>query len=464
MTATATQEEEFEEWFTLFNQNYSFLSNLSDISDINNIFHLPTNIITMDSDLRGKSAEDYIELRPMLRIFFYFLYMLIGILGISGNALVCYVVVRNKHMHTVTNLFITNLALSDILLCIFAVPITPLYLIYFKEWVFGRLLCHLVTYAQGVSIYISAFTLTSIAIDRFFVIIYPFKSRMKINFCLLIVISVWISAALLTLPYGLFVQLVEEKEVKRCDEMWSHDEFRIAFGFSTSILQFVIPFIIISFCYMRICEKLRDRARAKPGARSLRKEELEKERTRRINRVLISMVIIFGTSWLPLNILNLLLDFYTPASNWPYLKLLFLASHAIAMSSTCYNPFLYSWLIDNFRKEFKKVLPCYHFKQSSNVSLKVCEINLKQENTCNGHELMNENISDAKKNYNDKEEVKLQILEDEVKSVETEKAYKEYITEETCIKSEDTKLGMERYAKLGDVKNKLNKIVYIDQL
>ena len=119
--------------------------------------------------------------------------------------------------------------------------------------------------------------------------------------------------------------------------MWSHEEFRIAFGFSTSILQFVIPFIIISFCYMRICEKLRDRARAKPGARSLRKEELEKERTRRTNRVLISMVIIFGTSWLPLNILNLLLDFYTPASNWPYLKLLFLASHAIAMSSTCYN-------------------------------------------------------------------------------------------------------------------------------
>nr|CAI5846790.1 unnamed protein product [Callosobruchus analis] len=68
-------------------------------------------------------------------------------------------------MQTVTNLFITNLALSDILLCILAVPFTPLYT-FLGEWVFGRIICHLVSYAQGISVYISTLTLTSIAIDR----------------------------------------------------------------------------------------------------------------------------------------------------------------------------------------------------------------------------------------------------------------------------------------------------------
>lgn len=29
------------------------------------------------------------------------------------------------------------------------------------------------------------------------------------------------------------------------------------------------------------------------------------------------------------------------------------------MSSTCYNVFLYAWLNDNFRKEFKRILPCF---------------------------------------------------------------------------------------------------------
>ncbi|XP_053201933.1 prolactin-releasing peptide receptor-like [Panonychus citri] len=315
----------------------------------------------LDKPMKRTVGDDYLEHRPALQVFFYCLYALIFLIGICGNTLVCYVVFRNKQMHTVTNLFITNLALSDILLCIFSVPITPLYLIFYKEWVFGKALCHLVPYAQGVSVYISAFTLMSIAIDRFFVIIYPFKPRMRINVCLTIITFVWISAALLTLPYGLFVKMVgdERGDHYLCDEFWPVEESRKAFGFSTSVLQFVIPFTIITFCYIRVCGKLRDRARSKPGEKSVKKDEIERERTKRTNRMLISMVAIFGISWLPLNIHNLVTDFYIPAGEWEYFKPFFFLVHAVAMSSTCYNPFLYAWLNENFRKEFKQVLPCY---------------------------------------------------------------------------------------------------------
>ena len=72
---------------------------------------------------------------PIIRIIFYVMYIMIFIIGVFGNTLVCWVVLRNKTMQTVTNLFITNLALSDILLCIFAVPFTPLYLLTYKSWV-----------------------------------------------------------------------------------------------------------------------------------------------------------------------------------------------------------------------------------------------------------------------------------------------------------------------------------------
>ena len=86
----------------------------------------------------GPNIEDpgqYIQNRPAIKAFFYCIYILIFVVGILGNALVCYVVIRNKNMQTVTNLFITNLALSDILLCTFAVPFTPLYLLTFGKWV-----------------------------------------------------------------------------------------------------------------------------------------------------------------------------------------------------------------------------------------------------------------------------------------------------------------------------------------
>jgi hypothetical protein len=102
-----------------------------------------------DSQTSYAVTYEYIDTLA-LKVFFYGLYILIFFLGIAGNALVCYVVLRNPSMHTVTNMFITNLALSDIFLCAFAVPFTPLYLLTYKEWVFGTALCHLVPYAQGL--------------------------------------------------------------------------------------------------------------------------------------------------------------------------------------------------------------------------------------------------------------------------------------------------------------------------
>lgn len=99
-------------------------------------------------------ADEYLSSMQSLKVFFYCVYILIFVLGIAGNALVCYVVIRNSTMHTVTNMFITNLALSDILLCLFAVPFTPLYLLTYKEWVFGTALCHLVPFVQGECLYL----------------------------------------------------------------------------------------------------------------------------------------------------------------------------------------------------------------------------------------------------------------------------------------------------------------------
>ncbi|KAI1287370.1 Neuropeptide Y receptor type 2 [Halotydeus destructor] len=380
-------------------------SNMTSMDEMMNAFNksVPSNFMTsglpdLTYDQEPITADSYINSMPAVRAFFYCLYCLIFLVGICGNALVCYVVLRNKNMQTVTNLFITNLALSDILLCTFAVPVTPLYLLTFRNWVFGKLFCHLLPYAQGVSVYISAFTLMSIAIDRFFVIIYPFKPRMEIRICLTIIACVWISAAVLTFPYGWYMEIVQIPENGKlyCEEVWPKEASRKAFGFSTSVLQFVIPFIIISFCYMKVCLKLRDRARQKPGAKSVRKEELERERTRRTNRMLISMVVIFGLSWLPLNMNNLIADFYSPANEWLFARAFFLLCHAAAMSSTCYNPFLYAWLNENFRKEFKQVLPCFRQNSTSSSTSEHHHHHRKRQTlnenqqpadrTCNGHE------------------------------------------------------------------------------
>ncbi|XP_055853678.1 prolactin-releasing peptide receptor [Episyrphus balteatus] len=371
---------------------------------------------------RSADSPDVIKYE-LVQIFFCILYSTVFVLGVFGNVLVCYVVLRNRAMQTVTNIFITNLALSDILLCVLAVPFTPLYT-FMGRWAFGKTLCHLVSFAQGCSIYISTLTLTSIAIDRYFVIIYPFHPRMKLSTCIAIIVSIWVISLLATLPYGMYMKVVAEETNPApttlrpvtdnstvphsssryplsawtfafenttsssssvvptyCEENWPSEQYRKVFGSVTTILQFVLPFFIISICYIWVSVKLNARARAKPGSKSSRREEADRDRKKRTNRMLIAMVAVFGLSWLPINVVNILDDFYEKSNEWRFYTLFFFVAHSIAMSSTCYNPFLYAWLNENFRKEFKHVLPC--FNPSNNNIINITRTyNRSDRNTC----------------------------------------------------------------------------------
>lgn len=137
------------------------------------------------------------------------LYSLIFFIGVTGNSLVVYVVCVKKSMQSVTNLFIMNLALSDILMCLLAVPFTPIS--FFQEyWILGKFLCHLVSFSLGVSVYVSTLTSLAIAIDRYFVIVHPFKPRMKLGVCCLLIAVVWIISISISLPLAVYIELIPE--------------------------------------------------------------------------------------------------------------------------------------------------------------------------------------------------------------------------------------------------------------
>lgn len=81
---------------------------------------------TYSTNFTEAIEREYVE-SYLFQAAFSFVYLLIFTLGVFGNVLVVYVVWANKHMRTVTNIFIVNLAVSDIMLCGLAVPFTPLY-------------------------------------------------------------------------------------------------------------------------------------------------------------------------------------------------------------------------------------------------------------------------------------------------------------------------------------------------
>uniref|UniRef100_A0A914MPP7 G-protein coupled receptors family 1 profile domain-containing protein n=1 Tax=Meloidogyne incognita TaxID=6306 RepID=A0A914MPP7_MELIC len=72
-------------------------------------------------------------------------------------------------MQTVTNVFIANLAVSDLLVCFSSIWLTPSYT-YIGHWIWGGWLCYSLPLFQGASIFISSLSLTAIALDRYWVI------------------------------------------------------------------------------------------------------------------------------------------------------------------------------------------------------------------------------------------------------------------------------------------------------
>ncbi|XP_018648591.1 putative neuropeptide receptor [Schistosoma mansoni] len=309
------------------------------------------------------------EILPV-KLIIIILYSFITLMGVTGNLLVVWIVLRVKLLQTITNIFIANLAISDILMSLVATPFTPLSL-YMNNWTLPEAVCKLLPTTMGVSVYVSTLTSMAIALDRFFVIVHPFLPRMKVWLCLIIIFTVWIIAVLISMPLAVYQQKHKDpiNNVSSCRENWPKESSREVFTIVSFVLQFVIPCSIISVCYFRISLLLRARLHTQigSGTKTHIKEEREIKRKRRTNTMLIAMVIIFVICWIPLNILWMVMDVHSEeqindVQNSKNFSLIFFICHLLAMSSAVYNPFLYAWMNSNFRKEFHRILPCFFLK------------------------------------------------------------------------------------------------------
>ena len=87
------------------------------------------------------------------------LYVIIFLLSVVGNILVILTLIQNRRMRTVTNVFLLNLSISDLLLAVFCMPFTLIPLL-LRNFVFGEFMCVAIRYLQGKLIYVCSNTLS----------------------------------------------------------------------------------------------------------------------------------------------------------------------------------------------------------------------------------------------------------------------------------------------------------------
>lgn len=94
------------------------------------------------------------------------LFFVICVVGICGNSFVVCAVICNKKMRTsMTNLLITNLAFADLLIMVFGIPETILFMLD-QGWLFNRTACKVNRYVMVTSLYGSVLTLIALCVER----------------------------------------------------------------------------------------------------------------------------------------------------------------------------------------------------------------------------------------------------------------------------------------------------------
>jgi neuropeptide Y receptor len=308
------------------------------------------------------------------------MYSVLTVLGALGNILVIVAVIRKPAMRTPRNMFILNLAVSDLLLCTVVMPLTLMEIIT-KYFPLGNnvFICKIVGPLQATSIFVSTISITAIALDRYQVIVYPTKESLQLFGAVFILLLIWVLALLLATPLFVVKQLRTHSislgkgidELNFCIENWPFDHGRAYYSVFTLIIQYIVPIMIVSAAYLRISYKLRYRfatgfvsseESSQKGRRQLRGRRLQ-----RTNILLGSIAIIFCISWLPLNLFNLIADLSNSQnfSSQP-MMICYAVCHMMGMSSACSNPVLYGCLNENFWKEFKDIL-CISSEKNDNL-------------------------------------------------------------------------------------------------
>ncbi|KAM3614710.1 uncharacterized protein V6R79_018314 [Siganus canaliculatus] len=277
------------------------------------------------------------------------LYSLICVVGLLGNVLVMYGVVRYTKMKTATNIYIFNLALADALATSTLPFQSAKYLM--STWPFGEPLCKVVIAIDYYNMFTSIFTLTMMSVDRYVAVCHPvkaldFRTPAKAK---LINICIWILSSAVGVPVMITaITKVTEKGNTACmlrfpKPEWYWDTVMKIFVF---IFAFVVPVLVITVCYGLMILRLKS-VRLLSGTK-------EKDRNlRRITRMVLVVVAAFIICWTPIHIFIIIRTMV----DIDHKNLLVMASWhlciALGYMNSSLNPVLYAFLDENFKRCFR---------------------------------------------------------------------------------------------------------------
>lgn len=370
---------------------------------------LMTNWILNHNNTEVDFTQPYVR-RSLKYVYpmFMFLYAIVAVVGIVGNISIVVVMARRKLYHDQTFFFLGNLAFADIIKCVIVLPMSLANLL-IQNWIFGSFMCFFLPMMQSFPLHASMLTFLMIAIDRYRLIVNPFRSRVPAGLC---TIAVWVAAVCVVLPYAVYIKYIDIGAILGepftgvgiCYvNVETHSEEYIRAVFVT---MYALPLAIIGFLYVKVSAELKSQdaaatvsvhyatqaedvirnvscnpypahvtwstneseRRVDPEGASGESAQMKSynERTtqdsdddldlvkeKRTQTYMIVMVTLFAMCWCPLNILILVNYFvHENDDNKGHYDIIYLTFLWFGFLSSCTNPILFaSWRMSDTTKD-----------------------------------------------------------------------------------------------------------------
>ncbi|XP_004376361.1 C-X-C chemokine receptor type 1 [Trichechus manatus latirostris] len=277
------------------------------------------------------------------------IYALVFLLSLLGNSLVMLVILYNQVSRSVTDVYLLNLAIADLLFAL-TLPIWAAS----KEngWTFGTPLCKVVSLLKEVNFYSGILLLACISVDRYLAIVHATRTlTQKRHLVKFICLGIWVLSLILSLPFFLFRQayrlpysslIVCYEDIGNNTEKW-----RLVLRILPQTFGFILPLLVMVFCYGFTLRTLLE-AHMKQKYRAM--------------QVIFVVVLVFLLCWLPYNLV-LVTDtlmrtgvIKETCERRNDVGRALDATEILGFLHSCLNPIIYAFIGQNFRNGFLKIL------------------------------------------------------------------------------------------------------------
>ncbi|CAF3798872.1 unnamed protein product [Rotaria sp. Silwood1] len=130
-------------------------------------------------------------------------YVVIFLIGLVGNIMTIIIIKFNTHLRTPTNLYLLNLAVSDLMMLICNLPLEMIE-IHYREWPLSIMFCALRNICVEFFTCSSILTILAFSCERYFAIVHPihFHQLSHLHRAQNVIIIIWFLSLFVSIPIG----------------------------------------------------------------------------------------------------------------------------------------------------------------------------------------------------------------------------------------------------------------------